>query len=424
MVVAEVSSAASSFIGVRPLRRRVGIPSCAITGAKATASGAGPITPSLSISHPFMQTIARANRTAEGKSAGMIVDYVGVFRNLQKALAIYAQPSADGADPIEDKEALVKRLADAVGQATDFCGRRGIDPHKIVAAKGFARIAKLADAVDAVMGTDKEQLSFLRFAGDVWTLFKAVLPDSAADAFRIEAAVLHIMADKVRSLRPFTDVSSLVSQIEALLDDAILGVEITAPIHSGDDMSGLFDLTAIDFEKLREQFAKGQKRTQAQQLRTAIEQKLRVLAAQNPTRSSLVERFHDLIANYNAGSLNVEKLFEELLTFVRDLDDEDSRAMREGLNEEELAIFDILTKPEPSLSAHEHDLVKQVARSLLETLKKEKLVLDWRLKERAKAAVRSAIQQSLDALPPIYDESIWKTKTEKTYQWIYEHYSI
>jgi HrpA-like RNA helicase len=97
-------------------------------------------------------------------------------------------------------------------------------------------------------------------------------------------------------------------------------------------------------------------------------------------------------------------------------------AMREGLSEEELAIVDILTKPEPALNAAEHDLVKQVARSLLETLKREKLVLDWRLKERAKAAVRSAIQQSLDALPPAYDDAVWQAKAAKTYEWVFEHY--
>jgi type I restriction enzyme, R subunit len=372
--------------------------------------------------HTLMQTIARANRTAPGKTAGMIVDYAGVFRNLQKALAIYAQPSADGSDPIEDKAALVKRLAEAVAGAGDFLARRGVDAHAIIRATGFARIRALQDAVDAVMGTDREQATFLRHAGDVWTLFKAVLPDPAADPFRVDAAVLHVMADKVRSLRPRTDISAVAARIEALLDDAILGVDITAPIRTGDDTAGLFDLSKIDFDKLRAQFEKGQKRTQAQRLRSAIERKLEELAAQNPTRATLVEKFQTLIADYNAGSLNVERLFDELLKFVAELDVEDSRAMREGLSEEELAIFDILTKPEPALNAAEHDMVKQVARALLETLKREKLILDWRLKERAKAAVRSAIQQSLDALPPAYDDAIWQTKATKTYEWVYEHY--
>jgi len=376
--------------------------------------------------HTLMQTIARANRTAPGKSAGLIVDYVGVFRNLQKALAIYAQPSIEGIEPIEDKAALVGRLKVAVDDAMDFCCRRGIDPREIVRATGFDRIAKLAEAVEAVMGTDQEQQAFLRHAGNAWTLFKAVLPDPAADQWRVEAAVLHVMAEKVRTLRDDpakrARIQRIADEIEALLDEAILGIEITAPVRSGDDMDGLFDLSRIDFDKLRESFAQGQKRTQTQKLRTAIERKLEELAALNPTRSSLVERFHEMIAEYNAGSLNVERLFEALMSFIRDLDEEESRAIREGLTEEELAIVDILTKPEPELNETELALVKQVAKSLLETLKHEKLVLDWRLKERAKAAVRSAIQQVLDGLPPAYDDTIWQGKVAATYEWIFDHY--
>lgn len=376
--------------------------------------------------HTLMQTIARANRTAPGKSAGLIVDYVGVFRNLQKALAIYAQPSTEGTEPIEDKAALVARLKTAVDEAMEFCRRRSVDPHRIVGAKGFDRIARLAEAVDAVMGTDPEQQAFLRHAGSVWTLFKAVLPDQAADQWRVEAAVFHVMAEKVRALREDpakkARVQRVADEIEALLDEAILGIEIAAPVRAGDDMEGLFDLSRIDFDKLRERFSKGQKRTQTQKLRTAIERKLEELAAQNPTRSSLVERFQELIAEYNAGSLNVERLFEALMAFIRDLDAEDSRAIREGLTEEELAIVDILTKPEPELGDGELDMVKQVAKSMLETLKREKLVLDWRMKERAKAAVRSAIQHALDALPPAYDEGIWQGKVAQTYEWVFDHY--
>jgi type I restriction enzyme R subunit len=376
--------------------------------------------------HSLMQTIARANRTAPGKLAGLIVDYVGVFRNLQKALAIYAQPSTEGTEPIEDKAALVARLKAAVDEAMDFCRRRSINPATIVSAKGFDRIAKLAEAVEAVMGTDQEQQVFLRHAGNVWNLFKAVLPDPAADQWRVEAAVLHVMAEKVRAMREDPEkkarVQRVADAIEALLDEAILGIEITAPVRTGGNMEGLFDLSRIDFDKLREQFAKGQKRTQTQRLRTAIERKLEELAAQNPTRSSLVERFQELIAEYNAGSLNVERLFEALMTFIRDLNEEESRAIREGLSEEELAIVDILTKPEPELTADELGLVKQVARAMLDSLKREKLVLDWRLKERAKAAVRSAIQQSLDSLPPAYDDAIWHGKVSQTYEWIFDHY--
>jgi hypothetical protein len=100
-------------------------------------------------------------------------------------------------------------------------------------------------------------------------------------------------------------------------------------------------------------------------------------------------------------------LFDELLALVGVMNVEEQRAVREGLDsEEDLAIFDILTKPEPKLGPEDEDLVKRVAKSLLEKLKAEKLVLDWRLKERAKAGVKATIASLYDErLPPAYREA-------------------
>jgi len=120
--------------------------------------------------------------------------------------------------------------------------------------------------------------------------------------------------------------------------------------------------------------------------------------------------------------MNVEQLFEELMCFVGDLDEEERRHIREKLTEEELAIFDILTKPEPTLSKAQEVEVKKIAQQLLNKLKREKLILDWRNREMAKAAVREAIREELDALPDIYERRLWEEKVERTYQFIFEHY--
>ena len=74
------------------------------------------------------------------------------------------------------------------------------------------------------------------------------------------------------------------------------------------------------------------------------------MVRRNPTRADLLERFQAMIAEYNAGSASAEQLFEQLLDFIQTMSDEEQRATREGLDEEELAIFDLLTKPEPRLS--------------------------------------------------------------------------
>jgi type I restriction enzyme R subunit len=373
--------------------------------------------------HTLMQTIARANRNAPGKRAGVIVDYVGVFRNLQRALAIYTAGSGAGGSPVKEKDALVAELNAATAAAMGFCDRRGVDPPSLFDVKGFDRLARLDQMVDAMSGTDLERNSFYALAGSVWSLFKAVMPDEAADAFRQSSASLRAIAERMRSLTEQPDVEAVQSRIEALLDASITGVAILAPIRDQDELEGLFDLSAIDFEKLREKLGiGGQARTRAQALRTAVAGQLQKMIAENPMRARLLEKFQKLIAEYNAGSKAAEDFLRELLDFVGELNNEERRALRENLSEEELAILDILTQPDPELTGEERDAVKRIAKTLLETLKGEKLVLDWRLKERAKAGVRMTIQQSLDALPPAYEDTIWADKVGRTYQWVFERY--
>ena len=373
--------------------------------------------------HTLMQTIARANRNAPGKKAGLIVDYVGIFRNLQRALAIYTVGGTT-MRPIEDKGALIEQLVAAVTEARAFCRARGVEPESILDVAGFERLHRLGDAVEALNGTDPERRAYLALASNVWATFKAVLPDARAEPYRKVSAAVAVIAERMRALIERPDISGVASRIEALLDASIAGVEITAPIREHGDTEGLFDLSRLDVERLRAMFATGNRqRTETQRLRRAVEARLEEMAARNPTRRSLVERFEALIEQYNTGSLSTGALFEELLTLVGDLDAEALRAVREGLTEEELAIFDILTNPEPQLGPDDEDLVKRVARSLLEKLKGEKLVLDWRIKERAKAAVKATIASFYDeALPPIYDQGVFDDKVERTYQWVFEKY--
>ena len=175
------------------------------------------------------------------------------------------------------------------------------------------------------------------------------------------------------------------------------------------DMKRLFDLSSLDFERLAELFARGEKRTATEILRGQTQERAQTLANRNPARIDFLERLNDLIDRYNAGSLDVERLFEELTAFTRTLDDEEQRHLRENLSEEELAVFDILTRPEPRLTKAEELEVKKIARQLLEKLKREKFILDWRLRETAKADVRETIRQEYDLLPPVYGREICGT---------------
>ena len=184
------------------------------------------------------------------------------------------------------------------------------------------------------------------------------------------------------------------------------------------------NLSEIDFDALAERFARSAaKHTEAERLKAEVAQKVRQLVSANPSRASWQEKLQALLDDYNAGSKNIEALFQELLDFARGLTEEEQRHIREGLTEEELALFDILTKPEPELTKAEEAQVKKVCKALLETLKAEKLVLDWRSKPAARADVEIFISDALDKLPKVYDRRLYSEKCKLTFQYVFESYA-
>ncbi|MEH2423299.1 MAG: type I restriction enzyme endonuclease domain-containing protein [Nostoc sp.] len=159
------------------------------------------------------------------------------------------------------------------------------------------------------------------------------------------------------------------------------------------------------------------------QLREAIAQKLQQMVRLNKTRINYLDKFQQMIIEHNADSRNVQIFFNDLINFAQELGVENKRAIAKNITEEELAIFDLLTKPEIQLTKQEEQEVKQVARELLKTLKKEKLVLDWKKRQQTRASVEVAIKDGLDKLPQSYSDKLYEQKCQEVYQHIYENYS-
>lgn len=369
--------------------------------------------------HTLMQTIARANRNYPGKEAGFIVDYVGVFRNLQKALAIYGGGNTGSTEPpIRDKSDLVEYLRHIMAATLAYLMDREIDPAAIKAAKGLEKAALIGEAVEKLIESDEAKREYLSKARAVSRVYKAILPDRASTEFTADAVLVSVLAERIRSLMPKPDISAIMQDVEDLLDQSVAPIPYETP-----ENAEIVDISQVDFEKLRQKFDSGKKRTEAERLRALLNQKLTAMVARNPTRADFLDRFQKLIDSYNDGSQNIEAFFKALINLAEDLTAEEQETIREGLNEEEKAIFDILTKPEPELSEKERKQVKAVARSLLQTLKDEKLVLDWTKKEQARGAVRQAIEVALDReLPEAYDEGLFNQKCDTLYRHIFDAY--
>lgn len=388
--------------------------------------------------HTLMQTIARANRVFENKNNGLIVDYVGVFRNLQKALAIYGSSSGGGVKegecPIQKKDELIEELRLAIAEALSFCTDRGVNLDAILKAEGFQKIAYLDnaatnlvdkqvedavdDAIEQVIINDELKKKFISLVNQVVRLYKAILPDPAAGEFAPIKTCLSVLAEKIRNFTEEATIDDIMNQVDELLDESISTKGYV--IHPTEETS-LIDLSEIDFEALKAHFEKGRKRTQAERLKQAVGAKLHQMVELNKTRTDLLEKFKKLIDEYNKG-LDVDGFFAKLTDFVKELTEEEKRGVSEQLTEEELALFDILTKPEIDMTDKEKDEVKKVARSLLQTLKQAKLVLDWRKKQRTRADVYSTVKMILDELPRAYTPELYQKKCDVVYQHIYDSY--
>ena len=142
----------------------------------------------------------------------------------------------------------------------------------------------------------------------------------------------------------------------------------------------------------------------------------------NRSRMDYQERFEQMIAEYNEAGIDVDVWFNQLIELAGELNAEDQRAIAEQLSEEELAVFDLLTRPELELTEAERNAVKAISKELLETLKRERLVLDWRRRQQSRAAVKITIQTILDELPECYEQVIYDQKCEAVYQHIYDSY--
>jgi type I restriction enzyme R subunit len=369
--------------------------------------------------HTLMQTITRANRVFPEKNSGLIVAYVDVFRNLQKALAIYATGGKADEVPIEEKGALVDALKSAIDDLRSFCSSREVDLDQLAKLKGFEMVAAGKQTIEMLMADDDEQVAFLARAALVNRLYKAILPDTRANEFSRLRAVAKFLADGIAEYTEHPDVSGVMGRVEQLLDDSVAANEYLIPAS---DVNSLFDLGTVDWDGLEAAFRQGRPRTAAQRLRSLLSARIGALVRLNPMRVDLVERFEQLVADYNAGSVNTETFFKELLAFKQDLTEEEARALSEGLDEEQLAIFDLLMRPAPELSEAEKTQVKTVAGELLSTLKRGKLVLDWRKQQATRAAVRVAVEETLDQLPDAFTRQIYAQKCDAVYQHVFDSY--
>jgi len=376
--------------------------------------------------HSLMQAIARVNRVYDDKPNGLIIDYYGVFSSLQKALAIYGSDPygiiKEGERPVRPKTHLIHELENVLNQIKKFCLDLCIDPDEIIVAEQFTKIKLLDEAVNNILVSQKTKSDYLLLVNTAKKLYTAILPDKVANNYTPIITLFIIIAEKIRSLDPTVDISEVMKEISALLDRSIASESFIIKEAIDPESKQLIDLRLLNLDSIRKKFAKGRKNIQIEILINSLRLKLEKIIVLNHSRKDFAEKFKELVEKYNAGVYNTDIFFEKLLQFAKELNEEERRSVKENLTEEELAIFDLLFKE--GLSNKEKEQIKVVAKELLKTLKEErKLVIDWRKKQKTRAAVKLAIELQLEKmLPKSYDQKLYYQKCNQIYQHIYDNY--
>jgi type I restriction enzyme R subunit len=377
--------------------------------------------------HTLMQAIARANRVNEGKNNGLIVDYCGILKSLRQALSTFAGSTGgeddNEADPVRPEEDLLKELAAAITLVKGYLTEKGGDLSAVVTSTGFDRIAAIDKAKNAINESDEVRKRFEVMGREVFNKFKACLTIKGVNDYRAEVGGINIIYKSLQEDRDAADISSIIRELHAVIEPAIA-------IKPDGNIDGerTYDISAIDFDRLRREFEKRPRRqTDVHNLKDAIEKRLARMLADNPLRANYQQRYEKIVAGYNAEKdrVTIEATFEALMRLVGDLDEESTRAIREGLDEETLALFDLLKKPD--LDKKDIERIKKVAVELLAILKRKKQEIDdWRAKEQTRDEVRQVIHDFLysDAtgLPGTYGEDEIFAKTEAVFAHVYRAY--
>ena len=373
--------------------------------------------------HTLMQTIARANRVCDGKSNGLIVDYIGVVKALRQALADYTSGGGGklGDDPAPDKAELIAKIENTVKAIETYMAEHQFSLKTLIDADDFAKLALVKAGADAMCTTNEIKKRFEIQARELFRMFKYIEKgEVSAETHRYKNAISEIY-DQLQVKRKHADNSALMAQINEIVSEYVTVIKT-----EGQEDNKKFDISNIDFDRLRREFEKAQnKNLMLKDLQQLVEERLAKMLRQNPLRIDYYQRYQEIVDEYNRDNKKDEIaiIFENLMKLVSELDEEQKRYVREGFeSDEELTMFDLLVKD--SLSKEEVKKVKKLAQTMLSKIKARIHELDhWRDKEETQSIISVLIRDLLwSDLPDSYDDSAIATYRQQIYEYVYNTY--
>ncbi|MBR5964377.1 MAG: type I restriction endonuclease subunit R [Bacteroidaceae bacterium] len=374
--------------------------------------------------HTLMQTIARANRVSEGKTNGLVIDYIGIVKALRQALADYtANPEGHeaGNDPTVDKKELIGRVLETIAAATAFLQEHDFDLDELVHAEDFMKLTLLKEAANAMCETMEIRKTYCTYATTLLKLWKYLDREDITAEMRQQKDAVEAIFKELQKKRKHADITDLSVTINEIVNDHL---EVKCSVMEVE--SRRFDISGIDFELLRREFAKSrEKNLILKDLQDVLQERLAQMLSMNPSRINFYETYQQIIHDYNQEQdrATIEDTFDKLTKLSRDLTEEQRRYVREGFeNDEQLSMFDVLMKDD--LTKEDIRKLKKVAKDLLEKIKQQLATMDHPFdKQETRATLIVTIRDMLWAeLPQSYSDDSINYYRDKVYNYVSRRY--
>lgn len=362
--------------------------------------------------HSLMQAIARVNRVfTEGKSGGLVVDYLGIAQELKTALADYTASGGEGKPTLDQELAVAKMLE--LHEAIDY-QLRHFDWRKFFALTPVEKLKFIPVIVDYIFSQENGEQSFVENTKNLLKAFAISVPHEKAMAIRDDVALFQAIKSRLVKISDKNEGGKTNEEMETAIKQ-IISEAITA-----DNVIDIFDAAGLkkpNIEILDEKFLQELKDLPQKNLAVELLKKLLKDEIKKRTKINLVESkkfsemLEDAIKRYHNGMIDtVEFLEKVLIPFAEQMKEADKRGENLGLDYREYAFYTALEVNNSAVSILGDEILKHIAQELLKTVRSG-TTIDWTIKESVQANLRRNIRRILRKFgyPPDLQEKAVET---------------
>ena len=344
--------------------------------------------------HNLMQAIARVNRVFRDKEGGLVVDYVGIATALKQAMNDYTSRDKKNYGDTDVAKVAYPKFMEKLAVCRDKF--HGYDYSKFRNGTDLERAKAISGAVNFIIGREKvdNKDSFVKEAlmlHQALSLCSSLVDEeSRFEAAFFEAVRVLVIRLTVTGVGKKISLPEMNARINELLKQSIKSDGV---INLFSDIKEEFSL--FDPKFLQEVANMKEKNLAVELLKKLISEQVSVYRRTNVVKS---EKFSDImqraINSYLNGMLTNEEVIEEMLKLAKQIAADQKEGNKLGLNADELAFYDALTKPQAIKDFYENEELIAITKELAETLRKNKTI-DWQKRESARAKMRMLIKKLL-----------------------------